>query len=150
MLSYCGWLRNPQAAPPKKPWKDDCPVNTNERYGFNRGFQVVQYFVHPQYFELSCYPKFGTKKEGIGLYKIYCFSLCVCFFSLDFPESVLSYCGWSRNPQAAPPKKPWKDDCPVNANKRYGFNRGFQVVQDLSIHSMAVAQNKRARANRRR
>ena len=32
--------RNP--APPKRPWRDDSPVNTNERYGFNHGFQLVR------------------------------------------------------------------------------------------------------------
>ena len=32
----------------KKPWNDIIPpVNTNKRYGFNHGFEVVQDFVHP-------------------------------------------------------------------------------------------------------
>ena len=38
--------RNP--APPKKPWNDDSPVNTNKQW-FSHDFKVVQDFVHPQY-----------------------------------------------------------------------------------------------------
>ena len=43
------WVNEIHFAPPKKPWSDDSSVNTNKRYGFNHGFQVVQDIVHPQY-----------------------------------------------------------------------------------------------------
>ena len=41
--------RNP--APPKELWNDDSPVNSNERYGFNRGNPKVRngFRNHPQY-----------------------------------------------------------------------------------------------------
>ena len=35
-------------APPRKPWYDDSPVNTNQQMA-SHGFKVVQEFVHPQY-----------------------------------------------------------------------------------------------------
>ena len=37
--------------PPKKPWNDDSPVNTNKLWFrmVSHGFKVVQDFVHPQY-----------------------------------------------------------------------------------------------------
>ena len=30
--SYCGWLRNPNVAPPKKSWNDDSPAHTNKQW----------------------------------------------------------------------------------------------------------------------
>ena len=45
-------------APPKKPWNDDSPANTNEQW-FPMVLKVVQDFVHPQYCAIySC-----SKKE---------------------------------------------------------------------------------------
>ena len=32
------WMDEMHFAPPKKPWNDDSPVNTNKRYGFNHSF----------------------------------------------------------------------------------------------------------------
>ena len=42
--------RNP--APPKKPWNDDSPANTNEQW-FPMVLKVVQDFVHQQYVLLA-------------------------------------------------------------------------------------------------
>ena len=58
--------RNP--APPKRPWRDDSPANTNKRYGFNHGFQLVRngFRNHPQYHRVPVTgegsPRFETQK----------------------------------------------------------------------------------------
>ena len=53
------WMDEILHAPPNKAWNDDFPVNTNTRYGFNPGFNVVEDFVHPQYVHVLAHTHLG-------------------------------------------------------------------------------------------
>ena len=54
------WMDEIHFAPPKKPWNDDSPVNTNKQWFFH-GFKTVQNFVHPQY---EFQPQFINRGKG--------------------------------------------------------------------------------------